>query len=175
MHSRLQVPGLSSLIFQSLQKLYRSIARKCQEQRQERPCLRGPDHHPRPSSHPPSRVSTWSGSLLSAAELSMRRNIASDSAAWLCSRVEDSPKPSAPAGEILRTRSAGNHRPGYRLGPVKNFKISRLSVVDGGRTVGSRPRRQGIVAPQLLGESVLRIISENFALISTAGCSLAAG
>ena len=115
------------------------------------------------------------GSLLSAAELSMRRNIASDSAAWLCSRVEDSPRPSAPAGEILRTRSAGNHRPRDRLGPSKTSKFHGCSVVDRGRTVGSRPRRQGIVAPQLLGESTLRRISENFALISTAGCSLAAG
>ena len=107
------------------------------------------------------------GSLLSAAELSMRRNVASDSAAWLCSRVEDRPRPSAPAGEILRTRGAGNHRPRERLGPSNSSKFHGCSVVDRGRTVGSRPRRQGIVAPQLLGESALRRISENFALFST--------
>src|SRR5208337_3920905 len=90
-----------------------------------------------------------------------------DSAAWLCSRVEDSPRPSAPAGEILRTRGAGNHRPRERLGPSNSSKFHGCSVVDRGRTVGSRPRRQGIVAPQLLGESALRRISENFALFST--------
>ena len=80
--------------------------------------------------------------------------------AWLCSRVEDSPRPSAPAGEILRTRGAGNHRPRERLGPSNTSKFhgcsrrwrsnrrfatltSGLSVVDGGRTVGSLLRRQG--------------------------------
>src|SRR5271157_1120184 len=83
------------------------------------------------------------GSLLSAAELSMRRNVASDSAAWLCSRVEDSPRPSAPAGEILRTRGAGNHRPRERLRPSKTSKFHSCSVVDRGRTEGSRPRHQG--------------------------------
>ena len=108
------------------------------------------------------------GSLLSAAELSMRRNVASDSAAWLCSRVEDNPRPSAPAGEILRTRSAGNHSPRDRLGPSKTSKFHGCSVVSTEvEPVGSRPRRQGIVAPQLLGESALRRISENFALFST--------
>src|SRR5271157_2563966 len=63
------------------------------------------------------------GILLSAAESSMRRNVASDSAAWLCSCVEDSLRPSAPAGEILRTRGAGNHQPGERLRPSNTSKF----------------------------------------------------
>ena len=139
-------------------------ARKCQAQK--RPCLNAAhDHHPRWPfvTHRPSRVSTWSRQLALRGRVvdaeKRRFRFSSMVRAPVLKTARDHPlrlvRCSARArGESPSQRASPGHQEPY--GFAQKLCYQGCSVVDRGCTVGSRPRRQGIVAPQLLGESALK-------------------